>query len=131
VFLPPTVFAYVLVTSRAPQPPAPQSLKATLHAALAVGQVGGEGSESAGGDRDKCRLGLRREDDSLGRTRASQGGTPLEKSKQAVPPLDGRTPTATLMSEPTRNSPLAVSPIFSLGHPSEGGGVRSRGTAFW
>ena len=36
VFLPPAALAYLLVTSRPPQPPAPQSLDASLHAALAA-----------------------------------------------------------------------------------------------
>jgi NhaP-type Na+/H+ or K+/H+ antiporter len=53
VFLPPVALAYVLVTSRAPQPAAPQSLDASLHLALAGGRF-----ENPGEGRVSGRPGL-------------------------------------------------------------------------
>ena len=77
MFLPPGTRTYFLVTSSAPHPAAPQSLDASLHAALAAMGLGRErgGLESAGGGREKQYGG------SLGRARASKAAARLWKSR--------------------------------------------------
>lgn len=56
------------------------------------------------------------------------GHAPLEKSRQAVPPLEGRVPRANLTSEPSRNSPWTLPPTFTLWE--RGGASNARGVAW-
>ena len=131
-----------MVTSRASQPPPPQSLDVPLHAALAAGRGGGEGrvwglrgpgaalllaglvgqdrsavqvvgapglsSVSAGPTTEKARQRAGPDRDAWG------ARAPLEKSRQAVPPAEGRGPSLTLKSEPAIARARRALPTLSL-----------------